>query len=390
MTRLRHLLRQNWKMALVIGLIEVLIVAIAPSPISANVYLGGYFANSQCVDTEHVIMNCTILPGIPITSGNFLAGVLSVAGVKDGNLSGWIYQIGPFRDHNDNLYWNTNSWDMGTFIGFYAHILPSSGSWAGMLLRMDMGGTYTYANRCWGYQNQPDDPLYYDMHYLPMNTGEQYFRAGTSTYAGTTYKHFQFGVEGVSRITDYDWSCRECQVGYYTGSRWRFAPAYVTHQSSSWITWRGDYRVRIGDSNYDGVNTAYSGAGDVGWEYTGTTVPDGEFLWIGDWILELPSVPFQIPSGGVQGLVANQETGYPLPYAEVNAYQDQNLMGSCMTDWSGQYHIALMPGIYSIKASLDGFEDKTYTVEVPQNGQFATRNFQLKPMSPGGPYPNKA
>jgi hypothetical protein len=42
MNRLKHLLRQNWKMALVIGLIEVLIVAIAPSPISANVYLGGY------------------------------------------------------------------------------------------------------------------------------------------------------------------------------------------------------------------------------------------------------------------------------------------------------------------------------------------------------------
>jgi len=44
MSRLKHLLWENWKTTLIIAVIELLIVVI-PSLISANVYLGGYFTH---------------------------------------------------------------------------------------------------------------------------------------------------------------------------------------------------------------------------------------------------------------------------------------------------------------------------------------------------------
>jgi hypothetical protein len=110
MDRLRDLLRETWRMALTVSLIEVLVIAIVPSPISANVYLGGYFTNSQCVDTKHVIMNCAIPPGAQIYGDNYLSGVLSVVGVKDDSISGWAYQIAVDRRVNDSVYWVGNSW----------------------------------------------------------------------------------------------------------------------------------------------------------------------------------------------------------------------------------------------------------------------------------------
>ena len=293
MSRLRHLLPQNWKPTLIIGLIELMIIAVIPSPISANVYLGGYCTNSPCIDTTHVIMDCRIPPGVPVPSGNFLAGVLSVAGVKGGSLSGWIYQIATLRGPS-NLDWDTNSWNMGSIVDAYESSLPDAGSWLAIYVRMDMGGTSSYRNRCWGYKNDTQHLTYYDEVYLDMNNGEQYFRVGTSTYSGITFKHFQFGVEGVNRITNYTWYCHEYRVGYYT-DRWRYQPAKVTWQINSWITWRGSSGMKVGDSNYDGVNRGPTGSGDVIWKYTGTTVPDGTWLWSTQGLLQtFPSAPFAV------------------------------------------------------------------------------------------------
>jgi len=44
MSGLEHHLWENWKTALIIAVIE-LMIAVVPSPVSSNVYLGGYFTH---------------------------------------------------------------------------------------------------------------------------------------------------------------------------------------------------------------------------------------------------------------------------------------------------------------------------------------------------------
>jgi hypothetical protein len=87
-------------------------------------------------------------------------------------------------------------------------------------------------------------------------------------------------------------------------------------------------------------------------------------------------------AGGIKGLVGTT-TGYPLPYAEVKAYEAGQLKGSGTTDFGGHYQISLPAGIYTVTASHDGFYDKTYNnVQVFETG-FTIKNFQLTQISPG-------
>ena len=96
--------------------------------------------------------------------------------------------------------------------------------------------------------------------------------------------------------------------------------------------------------------------------------------------------PIWVAVCGVEGLVGDAATGYPLPYSTVNAYQGNQLKGSNSTNQYGQHQIRLAPGEYNVSASHMGFYDKNYTVVVTENG-FTTRNFQLTPMFPGFPIP---
>lgn len=90
----------------------------------------------------------------------------------------------------------------------------------------------------------------------------------------------------------------------------------------------------------------------------------------------------RVPSG-LEGFVMNAATGYPVPYAEIRAYQAGQLKGSTTTNLGGHYQIELTPGTYTVTVSHIGFNDKEYTVEVPEQDGFAPRHFHLTPRSPG-------
>lgn len=101
--------------------------------------------------------------------------------------------------------------------------------------------------------------------------------------------------------------------------------------------------------------------------------------------VETVSASYQVghwDQGGVQGLVGDAATGYPLPYATVIAKQGNAEIQKVEADCYGRYYIGLEDGTYSVTASHIGFYDKTYTVVV-SNHHFTTRNFQLTPMYPG-------
>lgn len=90
--------------------------------------------------------------------------------------------------------------------------------------------------------------------------------------------------------------------------------------------------------------------------------------------------------GGVQGLVGNAATGYPLPYSTVTVKQSGQVIQVAETNYDGHYYISLPDGRYTVTASHIAFYDKTYTVVVSDGG-FTTKNFLLTPKFPGLPFP---
>lgn len=88
------------------------------------------------------------------------------------------------------------------------------------------------------------------------------------------------------------------------------------------------------------------------------------------------------PSGGIQGLVGNAATGYPLPYSTVTVEQSLQVIAMHETNYDGHFSVNLHGGAYNVTASHMGFSDKTYTVVV-SDGEFTTMNFMLDQESPG-------
>jgi hypothetical protein len=402
MDRLRDLLRETWRMALAVSLIEVLVIAITPSPISANVYLGGYFTNSQCVDTKHVIMNCVIPPGAQIYGSNYLSGVLSVAGVKDDSISGWAYQIAVDRREDDSVYWVGNSWNHNTSpqtLYLCESYVPSSAPpapWKAMFVRMDIERTDYCAYRCWGYEDDLDHLTYYSVRHLAMNSGEDYFRVGTSMHNEKLFKHFQFGIESVDPI-DYGeaWECTEWQVGYYDHGydAWRYEPASVAQHETSWNTWTAVNEFWIGDDNYEAVDIEYFNDDYVVWFMDEISPVENERdIWLGQGtVLASPSEPFK---GGIEGYVVNSATGYPLPYSTirltVNINDHDVVIQEGYTDYYGRYRVVgLDPSPehpYTVTASHLRCRDSEYSF-VQSDVEFRTKNFALDPL--GGPIPYK-
>jgi hypothetical protein len=94
--------------------------------------------------------------------------------------------------------------------------------------------------------------------------------------------------------------------------------------------------------------------------------------------------PMWVRVCGVNGIVGNAATGYPLPYSTVKVEGTGQVVE---TDYAGQYQIYLAPGTYTLTASHMGFNDRTYhNVKVEESG-VTTLYFQLTPKSPGLPVP---
>jgi hypothetical protein len=384
MDKLGHLLWTIGKTAVVVAIVEVMTIALIPSVAAANVYIGGYLTNSECYDTTQVIMSCRV-PPVEVADGNFLAGVLSVAGVEDGDLSGWIYQIGIARVDTGELYYSGQSWEGSTRRYFSEGFMPDAVDWAGIFIRMDMGeSTDCYTNRVWGYKDDLDHLSYYHQGSVGMHSGEDHMRVGTSSYWLRTYKHFQFGVESLSPVTEY-WQCRENSVAYYYDDAWRYEPAQVTYGYDSWITHTGGFfgpKSLVGGSNYGGVSLGSHPSDMVTWLYTGATVAEGSQIWSSGGSVSIdPSAPFK---GGIEGCVVNSATGYPLPYSTITVEGPDPQQ--IQTDYYGQYHIFDLDAeaTYTVTASHLAFDPEDYTF-VQSHVDFRARNFALDPT--GGPIP---
>ena len=235
----------------VIATLLLVVTTLAPLPaLALNPYLAGYFTGTA-ISTEHVI--CDVLPyDIPyscVPSGNFLGGVMSVAGYKDGSLSGWVYQIATLIKGGVGTRWNTQSWNpSGPVDVMERTITTAQETWYGIFVRMDMEANYV-KSRCWGYRTSSDwsndTPTFTSSYDLDKNTGEDYFRVGTSVKDSITFKHDQFGMESYSRITGCNWVYPMRQIGYYDNG-WRYRPAKVTHYGSNYITWYGSSYYLVG------------------------------------------------------------------------------------------------------------------------------------------------
>ncbi len=108
---------------------------------------------------------------------------------------------------------------------------------------------------------------------------------GYQSHNGIQVKHLQFGIESNAPITETAWNELNDNPCYYDGSNWRYLPGYVTHGSTSCITWIGDKLYRVGGETYTGVNKKSSWDDGVRWEYTGTTIADDSGMWSGGGIV---------------------------------------------------------------------------------------------------------
>jgi len=91
---------------------------------------------------------------------------------------------------------------------------------------------------------------------------------------------------------------------------------------------------------------------------------------------------YRDPSFGVEGLIYDSYTGWPLA-GWVEVHETGQVV---YADSAGYYQVLLPPGTYTLTASYPMFYDKTYNVQVAQD-EFTTRNFALDPWYPGFPIP---
>jgi len=118
------------------------------------------------------------------------------------------------------------------------------------------------------------------------------FIVGRQQQTGVWVKHFQFGIESNIAITETNWRVRNINPSYYDGANWRYLPGHVTLGGE--ITWIGIDVYRVGNETYAGVNTYYTQNDQVGWQYTGVTIPDDTQLWSGSGIVsDIVRQPYQ-------------------------------------------------------------------------------------------------
>lgn len=84
-------------------------------------------------------------------------------------------------------------------------------------------------------------------------------------------------------------------------------------------------------------------------------------------------------SGTLQGKVLEEETGEPIPFANVSIEENGNTIAGGMTDFDGKYQIKPIPsGRYDVKASYVGYATLQYNnVQIPA-GKITFQDFELK------------
>ncbi|MBC7194653.1 MAG: hypothetical protein H5U37_03260 [Caldisericia bacterium] len=259
----------------------IFILSLIPfTVVRAGVYMGGYL-NRSISNYAKVLVVINYQNTLPtqIPSGNYLGGVLSVAGSNNLSPTGWIFQNPVALYNNGKINWYPQAWygnelrygttfpEIGlyNYPAFYERIQITSSNITYKL--------YVYYN----FQSiEHDSPIIYTWSHSKQNNNS--LLVGKQIYNGRTYKHLQFGVESPSIITT-SWELLNDNPCYFDGIGWRYDEGRVCYGTSSYITWIGNTPYTVGGQTYTGVNIFYSYDDCVCWKRTGTTIGDDSQLW---------------------------------------------------------------------------------------------------------------
>lgn len=142
---------------------------------------------------------------------------------------------------------------------------------------------------------------------------------------------------------------------------------YASH-NGYWVVEGYDWYQTLGDCN----DFSYGCRGDIDWtiEVQTSNIPQA-------WDLNRPGMMDIITAAnmGLTGVVTNANTGQPIP---ATVWVDE-VFWPCFADpVVGDYHRILLPGTYTVHYRANGFQEKTYTVEVDA-GEPTVLNVALTP-----------
>lgn len=244
-------------------------------------YMGGYLRdNVTATNRVHLAVTVSGTHGEYFASTSWLMGVASVAGANSTTLTGWTYQNPVVLVKNTSVWWAPQAW-LGGIKSWYYSVIVGEQLWVAFHLRMDIVAHSNVTFKCFAYhytwQYGPSDaPIIYTW---SNATTDNNFLVGRQTIDNTAYKHFQFGVESNSAITNQSWSVINKKPCYYNGTSWLYRAANVTWGSTSAITRYNNQPVSVGGIVYTGVNQDFVSNDFVTWKFTNTTIADDSQLW---------------------------------------------------------------------------------------------------------------
>ena len=142
---------------------------------------------------------------------------------------------------------------------------------------------------------------------------------------------------------------------------------YASH-NGYWVTAGYDWYQTLGDCN----DFSYGCRGDIDWtiEVQTSDIPQAWNL-NRDAMLEI----IDTANMGITGIITNANNGQPLAAA---VWVDETFW-PCFTDpLVGDYHRVLLPGTYTVHYRANGFEEKTFSVQV-NSGDPTVLNVALNP-----------
>jgi hypothetical protein len=292
------------RILVILSIIFILLLFPLSQVSAVQPYMGGYFDSWAISTTNKVLLmvNYQSTEASEIPQGKWLGGVLSVAGSHSifNAPSGWVYQNMVTLSGDNSVKWAPQAW-YGDDQEHYTVKSVGTGDYIAFYERMDVSSETMYY-KLYAYPTfwhfDYDTPV---IHTWDHSTDDVKFIVGDQSQMGLEFRHFQFGVESNSRITETHWEELNDKPSYYTGGNWLYQPARVCHaEGSSLITWIGDSVYGIGGETYDGVNIKYTADDQVCWYYRGCfwfwcwTVADDKILWSeGGIVSDFVSRPYQ-------------------------------------------------------------------------------------------------